>query len=190
MDPLTRLAHGARAGDDQALEALVQATYDQVWRLCATLLDTQAADDLAQETFLRAVSALPRFRGESSVRTWLLAIARHVCLDELRARSRRRRRDKASAVVDEATVADPCEDVTTNDLVGRLQPDRRAAFVLTQMFGLSYEETADICECPVGTIRSRVARARADLVAAVHQAEVGVQRRTVRSANECSTGGS
>ena len=59
--------------------------YGQVWQLCGSLVDDQSADDLAQETFIRAVRTLPRFRGDASARTWLLAIARHACMDELRA---------------------------------------------------------------------------------------------------------
>jgi RNA polymerase sigma-70 factor, ECF subfamily len=166
VDPLTRLAYGARAGDAADLEAFVEAAYGQVWQLCGSLVDDQSADDLAQETFIRAVRTLPRFRGDASARTWLLAIARHACMDELRARGRRRRRDAslvASATAD--TAPDAGEEIGVADLVRRLDPDRRAAFVLTQMLGLSYEETARVCGCPVGTIRSRVARARADLLA-------------------------
>jgi RNA polymerase sigma-70 factor (ECF subfamily) len=143
---------------------LVASGYEPVWRLCATLVDPQSADDLAQETFTRVVRALPNYRGESSARTWLLSIARHVCLDELRVRSRRRRRDTSMRAGPVPVVADVSADVIVADLVSRLDPDRRAAFVLTQVLGLSYEEAARVCECPPGTIRSRVARARADLV--------------------------
>ncbi len=64
VDPLSRLALRARTGDPQALEAFVEAGYEQVWRLCATIVGDQSADDLAQETFVRAVSALPQFRGD------------------------------------------------------------------------------------------------------------------------------
>ena len=167
VDALTRLAYSARTGDQAALEAFIHSGYEPVWRLCAALVDQQSGDDLAQETFLRAIRALRGFRGDSSARTWLLAIARHTCLDELRSRTRSRRRDAvllARAAGDEATVPDTGQEVTIIDLVARLEPDRRAAFVLTQMLGLSYDEAAQVCECPPGTIRSRVARARADLL--------------------------
>ncbi len=166
MDALTSLAVAARAGDNSALEAFVRAAYGQVWRLCATLVDEQSADDLAQESFVRAIRSLPRFRGESSARTWLLAIARHTCLDELRSRSRRRR-DDSRATEDaqrEVAVADASQEIAVADLIGQLEPARRAAFVLTQTLGLSYDEAAQVCDCPPGTIRSRVARARSDLV--------------------------
>jgi RNA polymerase sigma-70 factor (ECF subfamily) len=166
MDGLTRLANAARVGDDRALEAFVDASYEQVWRLCATLVDEESSDDLAQETFIRAIRALPRFRGDSSARTWLLAIARYTCLDEIRTRSRRRRRDALAlpSVRRESSVPDASQEIAVSDLVRHLEPDRRAAFVLTQMLGLSYQQAAVVCRCPSGTIRSRVARARADLV--------------------------
>ncbi len=159
-DGLTRLATTARSGDGKAMEAFVDAAYEQVWRLCATLVDEASGDDLAQETFVHAIRALPGFRGDSSARTWLLAIARYTCLDELRSRTRRRRRDALAApsLRGEPSVPDSSQEVAVSDLVRCLEPDRRAAFVLTQMLGLSYEEAALVCWCPTGTIRSRVAR--------------------------------
>ena len=167
VDPVTRLALLAGAGDEQALEEFVGATYDQVWRLCAALVDEQSGEDLAQDVYLRAVRALPRFRGDSTARTWLLAITRHACVDELRARSRRRRDSflllRAPSV--ELTAPDASQEISVTDLISRLEIERRIAFALTQMIGLTYEEAATVCECPVGTIRSRVARARADLLA-------------------------
>ena len=171
VDPFTRLAHQARAGDPGALEAFVGTGYEPVWRLCATLVGEHNADDSSQETFIRAVGALPKFRGESSARTWLLAIARHVCLDEHRARARRRRRDVAVRAGRAATSVDPSAEIALTDLVGAIHVDRRAAFVLTQVLGLSYDEAARVCDCPPGTIRSRVARARADLVELVKRSE-------------------
>lgn len=170
MDRLTRLAVAAGRGDRDALDGLVRASYGEVWRLCASLVDAQAADDLAQEVFARAVRGLDAFRADASARTWLLAIARHVCLDEQRAIVRRRRRD-AEPVGDGRPAPDAGQDVDWSDLLGRLDPDRRSAFVLTQVLGLRYAEAARVCGCPVGTIRSRVARARQDLALALEQAE-------------------
>jgi RNA polymerase sigma-70 factor, ECF subfamily len=88
-------------------------------------------------------------------------------MDELRARTRRRRRDARLLVGrrDEPVSPDTGEQVAVNELLGRLEPERRAAFVLTQLFGLSYEQAAEVCGCPVGTVRSRVSRARGDLIA-------------------------
>lgn len=167
MDVLTRLAQRARRGDDDALQHFVGATYDQVWRLCAAVVDEQSADDLAQETFVRAVRTLAGFRARSSARTWLLAVARNTCMDELRARSRRRRRDaslQSAVAASSPAAADASQLPVVADLLGRLEPERRTAFVLTQVLGLGYVEAAQVCRCPVGTIRSRVARARADLM--------------------------
>jgi RNA polymerase sigma-70 factor, ECF subfamily len=167
MDELTGTALAAADGDPVAVEEFVRATQPQVWRLCARLVDEQAAEDLTQETYLRAFRALPAFRGDSSARTWLLAIAHRTCMDELRSRVRRRRRDSLLQLGrrDEPGGPDTAEQVAMAELLARLEPDRRAAFTLTQMLGLSYEEAAEVCGCPVGTIRSRVARARGDLIA-------------------------
>ena len=148
----------------------VEAGYQEVWRFCASLISGKEADDLCQEVFARAVKALPNFRGESSARTWLLSIARHTCADEVRARSRRRRQEAIAAGTQEVTVADPSGNVAVADLIGQLEGDRRTAFVLTQVLGLSYAEAARVCDCPTGTIRSRVARARADLLGLLRSA--------------------
>jgi len=168
VDDLTRIALEAARGSTPAREALVEASYADVWRLCAALVDRSEADDLAQETFVRVLRSISRFRGESSARTWLLTIARCTCMDDLRGRHRRRRREAARTALGldrEREAVDASETATVRDLFTRLEPERRAAFVLTQQFGLSYEETAAVCGCAVGTIRSRVARARADLIA-------------------------
>ena len=75
MDELTSLAIAAGHGDRDALARLVRQTQADVWRLCAHLVDPAAADDLTQDTYLRAIPALPRFRGDAPARAWLLAIA-------------------------------------------------------------------------------------------------------------------
>src|SRR3712207_4017739 len=90
VDDLERLAAAAAAGGPLAAAALVRATQSDVWRLCAALGDRQSADDLTQETYLRAFGSLHRFEGRSSLRTWLLSIARRVCADAVRSRRRRR----------------------------------------------------------------------------------------------------
>ena len=142
-------------------------------RFVAHLSSPGEADDLAQETYLRAVRSLPGFAGHSSARTWLLAIALHTAADAVRAAVRRprtsvvedwhalgQRRGAHRSAMDEAVVL--------RSLIDDLDEDRRESFVLTQRLTLSYAEAADVCDCPVGTIRSRVARVRADLVAALH----------------------
>lgn len=167
MDELTQLALAAGAGDRVATTAFVRRTQPEVWRVCARLGDRADADDLTQEVYLRALPALARFRAESSARTWLLQITRYVCADHVRGRTRRRSLlDRL--IQQEATDAGATPERTgehdLDDLIARLERDRREAFVLTQVAGLSYAEAALVCEVPIGTIRSRVARARADLL--------------------------
>jgi RNA polymerase sigma-70 factor (ECF subfamily) len=165
VDELERLAAAAVDGDPLAAAALVRATQSDVWRLCAALGDRQSADDLTQETYLRAFGSLHRFEGRSSLRTWLLSIARRVCADAVRSRRRRRLTlVREDAELEALTTGD---GAAVTDLLARLAPDRREAFVLTQLLGLPYAEAAEVAGCPVGTIRSRVARARADLVEAL-----------------------
>jgi hypothetical protein len=77
-DAAGRLAEAAAAGDREALAGLIRATQRDVWRFVASQAGTVDADDLTQETYLRAIGALPRFEGRSSIRTWLLVIARRV----------------------------------------------------------------------------------------------------------------
>ena len=170
MDELTRLALDAGRGDQVALAAFVRRTQPEVWRLCRRLGDADAADDLTQDTYARAIPALARFEATASARTWLLAIARNTCADGVR-RNRRRRRP-APAPDDISPDHAPATDLDA--LVATLEPDRRAAFVLTQVLGLTYAEAAAVCDVPVGTIRSRVARARDDLVARLREDEVAL----------------
>jgi RNA polymerase sigma-70 factor, ECF subfamily len=172
VEDLERLAAAAVDGDPLAAAALVRATQSDVWRLCAALGDRQSADDLTQETYLRAFGSLHRFEGRSSLRTWLLSIARRVCADAVRSRRRRRltlvREDAELEALGAGSDADQVgEGAAVADLLARLDPDRREAFVLTQLLGLPYAQAAEVAGCPVGTIRSRVARARADLVEAL-----------------------
>ena len=149
----------------------VRATQADVWRLCASLVDPGTADDLTQETYLRAFRGLDEFAGRSSARTWLLAIARHVCADHIRALQRRRR--LRARLTEPDPVPDPAGHIGVADLLRELPEERRAAFVLTQVLGLSYEEAAEACGVPVGTIRSRVARARTQLVSALAEEAAG-----------------
>lgn len=164
-----RTVHSERSSDSiAAFEPVVRAHYDQVRRLCALLVDSASADDLAQETFLRAYQSFTTFRGTSSLRTWVFAVARHTCLDELRARGRGRRISEHHRP-EGVSSHDPAGDIVVADLLGALDEDRRSAFVLTQVFGLSYAEAARVCGCPIGTIRSRLARARRDLIDAIEE---------------------
>jgi len=175
MDELTDLLVRARDGDRWAWSSFVRATQAEVWRLAARLAAPDAADDVTQDVYLRAWRAARRFRGDASARTWLLAIARRACADAVRSRVRRRRLEmlgpqRGTAV---APGTDASEVHGLWELVDQLPARRREAFVLTQVVGCSYQEAADICRIPVGTIRSRVARAREQLIASIHAAETG-----------------
>lgn len=145
---------------------LVRATQADVWRLCAHLVDRQSADDLTQDVYARAIAALPRYRGDSPLRVWILGIARHVCVDEVRRRSRRRR-ILGRALPPPTVTPDPTGAVDLDHLLAGLDHDQRAAFVLTQVLGLRYAEAAEALGCPIGTVRSRVARARESLAGAL-----------------------
>ncbi|MEV4702733.1 sigma-70 family RNA polymerase sigma factor [Actinoplanes sp. NPDC049316] len=169
-DQVTGWALAAGRGDADAAAAFVRATQREVWRFLHHLAGPAELEDLTQETYLRALRSLPRFAGRSSARTWLFTIARRVAADHVRAAMARPRIAAVTdwqAAADAATVAGRGgfeEDLAVRDLLGGLSPERREAFVATQILGLSYAEAAEVCDCPVGTIRSRVARAREDLV--------------------------
>ncbi len=171
MDHLTRLLIAARDGDRVALERFVAETQADVWRMCRYLGDFQYADDLAQETYERAIGSIHRFRADGSARGWLLTIARRTCVDHTRRAGRRRRLDHAvlsnttAGSLDGSLIApDLSGRVDLDDVLARLDDDRRSAFVLTQVLGLRYDEVAEVLDVPIGTVRSRVARARRDLM--------------------------
>ncbi|SHG81920.1 sigma-70 family RNA polymerase sigma factor [Streptoalloteichus hindustanus] len=172
-DDITGWAMAARRGDRAALERFVRATQQDVWRFAAHLTDSQLAEDLAQETYVRALGSIGRFEGRSSARTWLLSIARRVAADHIRAV---RVRPRQADVPDWQQAAEQArsgagtrfeEYVALRELVDALDPERREAFFLTQALGLSYAEAAEVCDCPIGTIRSRVARAREELISSL-----------------------
>jgi RNA polymerase sigma-70 factor (ECF subfamily) len=170
---ITALALTAARGDQAALERWVRATQADVWRFLAHRTSPAEADDLTQETYLRAFGSLRRFAGRSSSRTWLLSIARRVVVDQIRSASVRPRISGAAdwqrAAEDHTARGQSAgfEDVVElGVLLAGLDEDRREAIVLTQFLGLSYADAAEVCGCPVGTVRSRVSRAREDLLRA------------------------
>ncbi|MGH8899012.1 MAG: sigma-70 family RNA polymerase sigma factor [Egibacteraceae bacterium] len=165
-------ARRAARGDAEAFAALCHALQDDIWRYCYALTtDRELAFEAAQETFLRAVTAIRRFRGDAPVRVWLLVLARR-SVAELR---RRDRRQPTPIDAVEPVTGDPSGEVEVNLLVGSLEEARRQAFVLTQMLGLSYEQAAKVAGVPVGTIRSRVFRARCELVCLLSDIETPTQ---------------
>ncbi|MFG2466195.1 sigma-70 family RNA polymerase sigma factor [Streptomyces canus] len=179
----TAWALAARGGDPHAAEHFVRALHNDVLRYVTHLSgDPQTAHDLTQDTFARAFGSLHRFEGRASARTWLLSIARRAVADSLRRAAARPRiadtPDWQAAV--EGT--QPCglpgfdDGVALLDLLESLPDERREAFVLTQVVGLSYEETAGFTGCPVGTVRSRVSRARTALGRQLLEAEAPAPR--------------
>lgn len=172
MDPLTRLLLDARDGDRDALERFIALTQADVWRLCRHLGDPDSADDLAQETYERAIASLHRYRADGPGRHWILTIARRTCADGTRRRSRQRRLD-ARVARQRSVETSTTDRIELDDLISRLDPDRHEAFVLTQVLGLQYAEAAELIGCPIGTIRSRVARARADLLDMLGTGDLG-----------------
>lgn len=167
---LTELALRAGRGDKAALTDFIRATQDDVFELLSHLGNPDIAADLTQETYLKAIASLGRFKGRSSALTWLLAIARHTWIDYSRSQSARPPSDDGSGhAVTGAPDHSPggfTDLVDARILLEGLDPERREALVLTQILGYSYAEAAKIIGVRVGTIRSRVARARADLIAA------------------------
>jgi RNA polymerase sigma-70 factor (ECF subfamily) len=166
------------AGDVLGFEQIVRHYSGMVFSLAARLVGPSDAEDVVQETFLRAWHSLARFRGESSLKTWLYAIAlnraraRHGTLSRLRAvfTPGRTREDDAFASLDDA--ADPALSPEENAVLTerrrrlreavRVLPDEfRTTVVLRDLEGLSYEEVAEVLGIPVGTVRSRLARGRA-----------------------------
>ncbi|WP_258314409.1 sigma-70 family RNA polymerase sigma factor [Streptomyces sp. Act143] len=167
----TAWALAARGGDPAAVERFVRALQRDVQRYVAHLCgDPQAVDDLAQDTFLRALGSLHRFEGRSSARAWLLSIARRAVIDSYRNAAARPRLSDVPDWQLAVECAQPLglpgfdDGIVLLDLLAALPDERREAFVLTQLAGLPYAEVAAASDCPIGTVRSRVARARANLL--------------------------
>ncbi|MFB0615022.1 sigma-70 family RNA polymerase sigma factor [Streptomyces sp. AGS-58] len=177
-ESITAWALAARGGDAQAVEQFVRALHRDVQRYVAHLCgDPQAVDDLAQDTFLRALGSLHRFEGRSSARAWLLSIARRAVIDSYRHAAARPRLSDVPDWQLAAELAQPCDlpgfddGIALLDLLASLPDDRREAFTLTQLLGLPYAEAAEVSDCPIGTVRSRVARARATLMDLLEDAD-------------------
>ncbi|MGE0309693.1 MAG: sigma-70 family RNA polymerase sigma factor [Acidimicrobiia bacterium] len=166
-----RLANEAAAGDRVALDRFVRAIQADVWRFCAHLTRPGDADDLAQESLVRIVTSLPRREGDA-VMPWVFAVTRNVCFDHLRKRTRRRTDPVADVPSSEAPDARGVVEIL--ELLAALPLDQREAIVLTQIIGLPYADTAMVVGCPIGTIRSRVARGREAFAEALRAERTGI----------------
>jgi RNA polymerase sigma-70 factor (ECF subfamily) len=163
-----------RRGDAQAFEDLVRTYQHRVFGVGWRMLGSRAeAEEIAQETFLRAHRALGEFRGEARLGTWLYAIASRLCLNRLAAGDRRHPRadeealDRVpSSVTDAATALERTELQTAlHEAIAALPEDRRIVVVLRDLEGLGYEEIAEVLGLELGTVRSRLHRARMELKA-------------------------
>ena len=160
------LLNGCRAGRREALDELVARHYDRILRVAVAMAGRETASDLAQETFLAAVRAIPNFRGEARLSTWLISILRNQYLLHLRGH----KKWKAAPMEDEARrLPAPEPDAVEKDVrdvmerVKELPEDLRTTLVLFYVEGLRYAEIAQAMECPIGTVRSRLFDARGRL---------------------------
>lgn len=163
-DHADQLAHRAAAGDRAAFEQLCAGLVDDIWRYCWSLTgDRDLADDATQETFARATTAIVHYRGDAPVRMWLVVLARR----SLGATIEEKRKAPVPAEPETVTAAaEHSMPVEVAALVESLPTEQRQAFVLTQVLGFDYATAAETLGCPIGTIRSRVFRARDALVRA------------------------
>ena len=166
-----RLAALARGGDADAFDDRCRLLRDDVWRYTYALLgDREQAYEATQDTFLRAVTAIRGWKGTAPFRVYLLVIARRAVAVVIKGEQRRRRLREAEER-QERPVEARTGTVEVAELVDALPEDQKQAFVLTQVIGLSYADAAEAADVAVGTIRSRVARARARLVATIEEAD-------------------
>jgi RNA polymerase sigma-70 factor (ECF subfamily) len=174
------LVERVRRGDQKAFELLMVKYQRRIERLIGRMVrDADLVQDLAQETFLRAYRALPQFRGESAFYTWLYRIAVNTAkkaLVELRRElvitesalapssdadeTFRPETEPIDHETPDAVIASREIAAAVNAAIERLSEDLRQAVVLREIEGLSYEEIAEIMNCPIGTVRSRIFRAR------------------------------
>jgi RNA polymerase sigma-70 factor (ECF subfamily) len=170
----------AKSGDVGAFEMLVVKYQRRIERLIARMVrDVDLVQDIAQETFIRAYRALPQFRGDSAFYTWLYRIAVNTAKKALVDMKRdpvvlhsalvstddgeepsRAENELSDGETPEAVLASKEIAATVNAAIDALSEDLRQAIVLREIEGLSYEEIADVMNCPIGTVRSRIFRAR------------------------------
>jgi RNA polymerase sigma-70 factor (ECF subfamily) len=161
-----------RAGDAPAFEELVMTYQHRVFGVALRMLGNRAeAEEVAQEAFVRAHRALGDFRGDAKLSTWLYAITSRLCLNRLASGERRMARQGEDALL-RLSDAGPRPDAALERreletalgrAIAELPEDRRIVVVLRDLEGLSYEEIAQVLELELGTVRSRLHRARADL---------------------------
>lgn len=161
-----------RRGDPRAFEELVIAYQHRVFGVALRMLGSRAeAEEAAQEVFLRAHRAIADFRGDAKLSTWLYAIASRLCMNRLTSGERRLLREGEETLAripsGHASPADELErserDAALHRAIAELSDERRMVVVLRDLEGLSYEEIASALDLELGTVRSRLHRARMDL---------------------------
>ena len=150
------------------IEDLVEAYYDDVFRVCSKFVGPDGAEDCAQDTFVTASRALRRFRGEAAPKTWLFGIAQNVCRNY-----RRRHRDTVPLdgwhEVEESP--DLISATVLRDALSKLDPEIARLVILKETEGLTYDECAAVFKVPVGTIKSRLHHAFLKLRAILSESE-------------------
>lgn len=174
----TRLIQAAQKGDVSAFNTLVTQYQDRVYNTAYRVMGTAAdADDITQETFIAAYRRLDTFRG-GSFRAWLLRITVNTCYDELRRRKRRPAdsiEDMPGADMDDGPALPSPADLpetmavrrelarAIQDCINALGPDQRSVLVLCDIDGMNYNEIAESTGAALGTVKSRIARARLNM---------------------------
>ena len=164
-DPDPRTVQRARRGDLLAFEELVRLYQADAFRFAWHLTrDRPLAEDVTQEAFLRAFRFLGGFRGDRKFGSWLFSIVRNCAMDALR---RHRRSQPWDEETMPRTVADPSARAELDAALRTISAEHRETFLLVEVFGLSYQETADVQGVAVGTVKSRMFRAREALCKAI-----------------------
>ena len=167
------LIRAAAAGDLGAVEQIVRAHQQHVWRYLRRLLgDEAAAEDVAQETFLRVYSRLPTFTFQARFSTWIFQIAHNAAVDEMRAQRRRALLVRSVPPPAAATGGAGAARVEIEAALASLPVDLREALVLIEVLGLRYTEAATVLAVPTGTVKSRVFAARVRLAEWARAGEV------------------
>lgn len=161
-EPDPQLIEAAVRGGLGAFEELVRHYQPPVWRMCSRLLnERESAEDATQETFVRLYRFLPTFQGRSKFSTWLLSIARNCAADQLRSRAKQKRISlEVLELPPRTSQCDSSSDLEVREALQALPEELREAVVLIDMLGMRYREAAVILNIPVGTLKSRVHRAR------------------------------
>lgn len=168
-------------GDIQAFEELFSSNYTHIYNLCYRMMrNSQDAEDMLQETMLKAWRKLKSFKQSSSFSTWLHRIAANTCLDAIRKRkdnktSLEEMKEYGKELTDEDSVSFDERSVqrqVIEDALAKLKERDRIIIILRDVQGYSYEEMSQILECPLGTVRSRLSRARKSMVKILNEMEL------------------